>query len=126
MKKIICGLVALFFCATLSAQNEMQNIPVDTTKYVGYQPTWNPDNRLMQPNGNSHNAKKGAKKQAKDAVALPDHWNSAESKHFPPIMNQGSFGSCGVSSHVGYMMTHGLATFWAAFAARAPKSVVLN
>lgn len=36
---------------------------------------------------------------------LPDHFNNADYKYFPPIFSQGGYGSCGVSSHVGYMMT---------------------
>ena len=106
MKKLISACLLSLICTASMAQGELQNIVVDTTKYAGYQPKWNPDYRLAQPNGNSKSAAKSGRKGAKDAVALPDHWNSAESKHFPPIFNQGSLGSCGVSSHVGYMLTH--------------------
>lgn len=36
---------------------------------------------------------------------LPDHWTNGTQRYFPPIFSQGGYGSCGVSSHVGYMMT---------------------
>lgn len=39
------------------------------------------------------------------SATLPDHWNNGEQRYFPPIFSQGGYGSCGVSSHVGYMMT---------------------
>lgn len=40
-----------------------------------------------------------------DTTDLPDHWDNSQQPYFPPVFSQGSFGSCGVSSHVGYMMT---------------------
>lgn len=40
-----------------------------------------------------------------DTSTLPDHFNNADYRYFPPIFSQGSFGSCGVTSHVGYMLT---------------------
>lgn len=49
----------------------------------------------------------GAKsaKYVLDTSTLPDHFNNADYRYFPPIFSQGSFGSCGVTSHVGYMLT---------------------
>lgn len=41
------------------------------------------------------------------AAALPDHWNNALTKHFPPFFNQ-SGPSCMGSSFTGYIFTHEL------------------
>lgn len=41
-----------------------------------------------------------------DIDQLPDHMLPWEQKSFPPIFSQGGYGSCGVTSHVGYMMTN--------------------
>lgn len=44
------------------------------------------------------------------ASELPDHWNNADFKHFPPVFNQ-SGGSCGSASRIGYMFTHELNSY---------------
>lgn len=70
------------------------------------------------PNGDPYPGYYESGKVAKDLVkqrkltgplrapsTLPDHWNNGDQRYFPPIFSQGGYGSCGVSSHVGYMMT---------------------
>lgn len=44
-------------------------------------------------------------RRAAGTAAYPDHWNTGNQRYFPPIINQGGYGSCGVSSHVGHMLT---------------------
>ena len=71
----------------------------DQDPYPGYNHHMKPDPSLGIPWG----GKKFA--HTRGVNDLPDHWNNATQRYFPPIFNQGSYGSCGVSSHVGYMMT---------------------
>lgn len=76
--------------------------PVDYSKYPDYVPANNPDWSLMVPGGG-----KGSR-AATDP--LPDHWNNADTKYFPPVFNQDG-GSCGSASRIAYMFNHEINAF---------------
>ena len=90
--------LALTYGSSLSAQE------VDTTLYRDY-----------NPNAYTHSAPYAARRaRAKEqmrrgapARTLPDHVNNAETKYFPPIINQDG-GSCGSAQNIGYMLTYEL------------------
>lgn len=65
------------------------------------------------PGGNAKNANiYSAKSRSANATdeQLPDHWNNALFKHFPPYFNQAG-PSCMCSSFVGYIFTHELNSY---------------
>lgn len=98
MKKryVLTALSLLFAGASLHAQDWNKEL------YPDYSPEANnPDARLVKFIQSS--SRKGLHKAAE--VNLPDHWNNAETKHFPPTFNQAG-GSCGSASRYGYMFTH--------------------
>lgn len=73
---------------------------VDRSKYPDYSAEVNPDASLM--------VARRAKGVA--AVALPDHVNNADTRYFPPIVNQQG-GSCGSASRICYMFSHEMNSF---------------
>lgn len=108
MKRALLS-VALLLAAT-AATAQPPRYAVDTTRYAGYVYSFKPDWSLMRnvrATDTPTRARAKVRKAATYAVdGLPDHWNSAETQYFPPTFSQGGYGSCGVSSRVGYMMTH--------------------
>lgn len=97
--KYIAALLALLPAASMTAQD------VDRTKYPDYDDTYRPDYSLLQA------VKKArALKTTGTGDELPDHWNNADFKHFPPVFNQNG-GSCGSASRICYMFTHELNSF---------------
>ena len=79
---------------------------VDRTKYPDYSSEIRPDYSLLQ-NGSISKSKVA---RAAEADPLPDHYNNAETKYFPPVFNQDG-GSCGSASRICYMFTHELNSF---------------
>ena len=62
------------------------------------------------PGGNAARSKAGLRSNAYRSASandLPDHWNNALTKHFPPFFYQ-SGPSCMCSSFTGYIFTHEL------------------
>ena len=97
--KYLAALLALLPAASMTAQD------VDRTKYPDYDDTYRPDYSLLQA------VKKArALKATGTGDELPDHWNNADFKHFPPVFNQDG-GSCGSASRICYMFTHELNSF---------------
>lgn len=108
MKKALLSAVLLLAATAATAQPP--RYAVDTTRYAGYVYSFNPDWSLMR-NVRATDVPSRARAKVRKAATyaidgLPDHWNSAETQYFPPTFSQGGYGSCGVSSRVGYMMTH--------------------
>ena len=74
--------------------------------YPGYNRNAVPDWGLMKNVLAGKKDSKGTQRRAPgQAETLPEYWNTADNYYFPPIVDQGGYGSCGVSSHVGHMMT---------------------
>lgn len=98
MKKryIFSALSLLFAGMSLHAQDWNKET------YPDYNPNFsNPDEELVK--FVQSNTRKGMRKAAE--LNLPDHWNNADTKCFPPVFNQHG-GSCGSASRIGYMFTH--------------------
>lgn len=98
-------LAASLLTIALGATAQMpvyQNLP-DGDPYPGYNHNMQPDPSLGVP--------RKLTGPLRAATQLPDHWDNASQKYFPPIFSQGGYGSCGVSSHVGYMLTSEMNAF---------------
>ncbi len=114
-KRIIFFACALLFAVAAQAQWDLEGLTVDKSKWVDFAPTWNPDPYIMTPGAGSigsvrQNTKlsngrgpRKAPQKAEGATDLPEYWDNANTKHFPPVFNQDG-GSCGVSSRAGYML----------------------
>ncbi len=93
----------------MAASAWAQDIPVDREKYPDYvDPTkaYSPDSRLMKyVQEHKQQARSRSRVGVYTPAGLPDHWNNAETKYFPPVFNQDG-GSCGSASRFGYMFTH--------------------
>ena len=115
MKKMMIFACALLFAVAAQAQWDLEGLTVDKSKWVDFAPTWNPDPYIMTPGAGSigsvrQNTKlsngrgpRKAPQKAEGATDLPEYWDNANTKHFPPVFNQDG-GSCGVSSRAGYML----------------------
>lgn len=95
---------------TLVAAPSSRAQVVDSTGKINEVPDFvygaNPDYRLMIPHSGSNAAAAKARlSTGATANALPDHWNNAVLKYFPPIFNQAG-PSCMGSSYVGYIFTN--------------------
>ncbi|MBR5963091.1 MAG: PKD domain-containing protein [Bacteroidaceae bacterium] len=90
--------LVLAYGSSLSAQE------VDTTLYRDYNP--NAYTHLAPYAARRARAKEQMRRGA-PARTLPDHVNNAETKYFPPIINQDG-GSCGSAQNIGYMLTYEL------------------
>lgn len=105
MKRLTLCLLA---CCSAVAGVWAQDVPVNREKYPDYVDpvkAYAPEPRLMkyvQMQGEAQGRK--AMRQVA-ASELPDHWNNADTKYFPPVFNQAG-GSCGSASRIGYMFTH--------------------
>ena len=103
MKKFI---TPALLCAGLIPSLANAQVVVDRTKYPDYSSVIRPDYSLLQ-NGTVSKSKVA---RAAEADPLPDHYNNAETKYFPPVFNQDG-GSCGSASRICYMFTHELNAF---------------
>ena len=108
-------LLALLLCTPLAAQvnykmlPDYDNVPpVDWRLGVknGNRPTPNPSHEGREVKS----AKSGAFSAEAEEEELPDHWNNALFKHFPPYFYQ-SGPSCMCSSFTGYIFTHELNSY---------------
>lgn len=95
MKKWLLLCCITMLVTNLKAQ-AFKNLP-DGDPYPGYERQLKVDEKL--------GIVKNRLRQVADKAAYPDHWNTGTQRYFPPIINQGGYGSCGVSSHVGHMLT---------------------
>lgn len=86
MKRILP--LAIVSAITIMASAQVQ---VDYSKYPDYSVKVNPNPALL------------AKPKAESG--RPDHFNNAETKYFPPVINQVG-GSCGSAAQIGYMFNH--------------------
>ena len=75
---------------------------VDRSKYPDYSDKVNPDPSLMRP--------RKMRGKAASVTGLPDYVNNAETRYFPPVLNQDG-GSCGSASRICYMFSHELNSF---------------
>ncbi|MBP3837859.1 MAG: discoidin domain-containing protein [Prevotella sp.] len=115
MKKMMVFACALLFAVAAQAQWDLEGITVDKSKWVDFAPTWNPDPYIMTPGAGSIGSvcqstkfsngrgPRKAPQKAEGTTDLPEYWDNANTKHFPPVFNQAG-GSCGVSSRAGYML----------------------
>lgn len=96
ISKLLLTTVLAGSVTATSAQVFIKNLP-NGDPYPGYYRSTNVD-----PKQAVHKSPARARRAA---TSLPDHWDNSKQSYFPPIFSQESYGSCGVSSHVGYMMT---------------------
>ena len=98
--------LTLFMLACCAMAASAQDVPVNREKYPDYvdpRTAYKPEPRLMkyvQVEGESQ-----SRAVARAASDLPEYWNNADTKYFPPAFNQQG-GSCGSASRIGYMFTH--------------------
>lgn len=97
MNKLLLTTLLAGSVTAASAQVFIKNLP-NGDPYPGYFRSKDVDQKQVV-----HSTPARANKRV--ANNLPDHWDNSTQSYFPPIFSQGSYGSCGVSSHVGYMMT---------------------
>lgn len=103
-------LCALALCS-LAARAQVQDVPVNKERYPDYvdpQKAYAPEPRLMKfLTARGEDGVAGSRADVMRAVEaqLPEYWNNADTKFFPPVFNQ-SAGSCGSASRIGYMFTH--------------------
>lgn len=90
----------LLLSALLPTATWAQN--VDRSKYPDYSDKVNPDPSLMRP--------RKMRGKAASVTGLPDYVNNAETRYFPPVLNQDG-GSCGSASRICYMFSHELNSF---------------
>ncbi len=95
-RKILLTAIALLVAITASWA---QDVPWNKDAYPDYDPVPHIDQTWVKQ------AKSRMRKQKAKGQSRPDHWNNAESKAFPPVVNQ-SAGSCGSASRIYYMFTH--------------------
>ena len=85
-----------------------QDVPVNREKYPDYvdpMKAYDPEPRLMKYVKMQGQSESRATARRVAAEELPDHWNNADTKYFPPVFNQAG-GSCGSASRICYMFTH--------------------
>ena len=99
MKHFISSLLA--FCLLAPAAVNAQDLKRDANSE--YNPTNLPPEPSLVKYGKASSRQK-ARALAQE-TGLPDHWNNAETKYFPPVFNQDG-GSCGSASRICYMFTH--------------------
>ena len=100
MRKITLLMLA---CCAMAAS--AQDVPVNREKYPDYvdpRKAYEPEPQLMKFVPVEGESKSRAAISAKD---LPEYWNNADTKYFPPVFNQDG-GSCGSASRICYMFTH--------------------
>lgn len=100
--------LCLLACCSMAASAWAQDVPVNRKKYPDYvdpMKAYSPEPRLMKYVNMQGQSESRSMMRKAAADALPDHWNNADTKYFPPVFNQAG-GSCGSASRIGYMFTH--------------------
>ncbi len=101
--------LCLLACCSMAASAWAQDVPVDREKYPDYvdpAKVYSPDTRLTKyVQQHKEQARSRSNVGVYTPAGLPDHWNNADTKYFPPVFNQDG-GSCGSASRFGYMFTH--------------------
>lgn len=105
MKHLLTTIVALGATLLCAAQNTNYGQLPQGDWYPGYNKGTQSTVQTGAATSKGYGSRAKSAKYVVDASTLPDHFNNADYRYFPPIFSQGSFGSCGVTSHVGYMMT---------------------
>ena len=100
--------LCMLACCSVAASLYAQDVPVNREKYPDYvdpQKAYPAEPRLLKfvPVEGESQSRKAA--MAKAASELPEYWNNADTKYFPPVFNQDG-GSCGSASRISYMFTH--------------------
>ena len=98
----------LFMLAGIAMAASAQDVPVNREKYPDYvnpRAAYKPEPRLMKYMSVEGESQSRTAVRKAAAADLPDHWNNAETKYFPPVFNQDG-GSCGSASRISYMFTH--------------------
>ena len=100
--------LCMLACCSVAASLYAQDVPVNREKYPDYvdpQKAYPAEPRLMKfvPVEGESQSRNAA--MSKAASELPEYWNNADTKYFPPVFNQDG-GSCGSASRIGYMFTH--------------------
>ena len=100
--------LTLFMLACCAVAASAQDVPVNREKYPDYvdpRKAYPAEPRLMKyvPVEGESQSRKAKRMEA--ASELPEYWNNADTKYFPPVFNQAG-GSCGSASRIGYMFTH--------------------
>ena len=97
--------LTLLMLAGIAMAASAQDVPVNREKYPDYvdpRTAYPAEPRLMKFVPVEGEAQSRATVSAKD---LPEYWNNADTKYFPPVFNQDG-GSCGSASRICYMFTH--------------------
>lgn len=105
MRKFTLWLLA---CCAFAASANAQEDHVNREKYPDYvdpREAYEPEPRLMKFVPVKGESKSRAAMRKAAAEKLPEYWNNAETKYFPPVFNQDG-GSCGSASRICYMFTH--------------------
>lgn len=100
--------LCLLACCSVAASAWAQDVPVNREKYPDYvdpAKAYSPEPRLMKYVNMQGQSESRSMMRKAAADELPDHWNNADTKYFPPVFNQAG-GSCGSASRIGYMFTH--------------------
>jgi hypothetical protein len=100
--------LAMMACCALATVSYAQDVPVNREKYPDYadpQKAYPAEPRLMKfvPVEGEVQSRRAMRQVVADE--LPEYWNNADTKYFPPVFNQDG-GSCGSASRIGYMFTH--------------------
>lgn len=95
-------------CAIATMAQAQSSLPYDKERlpdFVEPMKAFPPEPRLMKyvPVEGEPQSRRLARQAAYEA--LPDHWNNADTRYFPPIFNQSS-GSCNYASRSAYAFTH--------------------
>lgn len=100
--------LTLLMLAGIAMAASAQDVPVNREKYPDYvdpREVYEPEPRLMKFVPVKGESKSRAAMRKTAAEKLPEYWNNAETKYFPPVFNQDG-GSCGSASRICYMFTH--------------------
>lgn len=100
--------LAMMACCALATVSYAQDVPVNREKYPDYadpQKAYPAEPRLMKfvPVEGEVQSRRAMRQVVADE--LPEYWNNADTKYFPPVFNQDG-GSCGSASRICYMFTH--------------------
>ena len=103
MRKLTLLMLA---CCAMAAS--AQDVPVNRERYPDYvdpRKAYPAEPRLMKYVPVEGELQSRKAKRMAEAEKLPEYWNNADTKYFPPVFNQDG-GSCGSASRIGYMFTH--------------------
>lgn len=106
MKKLFASALLLAVAVAMATAQKLNygKLP-NADWYPGYNRNSQNVEQSIVGGASANKAKSRAVRRAAAASSLPDHWNNAEQTYFPPVFSQGGYGACGVTSHVGYMLT---------------------